>query len=91
MSNKNKNNDKPSVQKVKSLLNAQSTLDLKKQVEKEMQEDLKNLSTAELIERSVLAPMISLEPNDPEEDEKIARKKEGNMIDKLDGGMGAVL
>lgn len=56
-----------------------------------MQEDLKNLSTAELIERSVLAPMISLEPNDPEEDEKIARKKEGNMIDKLDGGMGAVL
>tara|TARA_Y100000389_G_C17343054_1_gene454397 strand:- start:135 stop:410 length:276 start_codon:yes stop_codon:yes gene_type:complete len=91
MSNKNKNNDKPSVQKVKSLLNAQSTLDLKKQVEKEMQEDLKSLSTAELIERSVLAPMISLEPNDPEEDEKIARKKEGNMIDKLDGGMGAVL
>ena len=91
MSNKNKNNDKPSVQKVKSLLNAQSTLDLKKQVEKEMQEDLKNLSTAELIERSVLAPMISLEPNDPEEDEKIARKKEGNMIDKLDGGIGAVL
>ena len=89
MSNNNK--DRPSVQKVKSLLNAQSTLDLKKQVEKEMQEDLRSLSTAELIERSVLAPMISTEPPDPEEDEKIACKKEGNMIDKLDGGMGAVL
>lgn len=68
MSNNNK--DRPSVQKVKSLLNAQSTLDLKKQVEKEMQEDLRSLSTAELIERSVLAPMISTEPPIPRRTKK---------------------
>jgi hypothetical protein len=87
----NNKQDKPSVQKVKSLLNAQSTIDLKKQVERELNTNAKSLTTAELIERSVLTPMISLDPPDPEEDEKIARQKEGNMIDKLDGGMGAVL
>ena len=88
MSKKKKQNQ---IQRISSTLTARATEDLQKEIERSLKDPHKIRTIAELAAAGQLEPLVADVEVDLEQLEEEARKKEGIMIDKLDGGMGAVI
>ena len=75
---------------VASYLHTHGTQDLKKKVQKELEntEGFK-LTAKQLIEMSSVESLISIAPEDPQAREDVERKKEAKLIDKVDAKFGA--
>ena len=88
MSKKKKQNQ---IQRIRSTLSTKATQELEQEIEETLNQPHKIRTIAELAAAGELQPLVGDAVIDPEEQEQEARKKEGIMIDKLDGGMGAVI